>query len=85
MNEARPLMTSNASEIDDFGMPLKEITDMEFLQNAVEKLWGIIDDIDTTDDMCKENDTCFRNYTMKKQSERHQVLVSDGYKLFRPV
>ena len=77
-------MAKNASNKESYGQPLQEIDDVEWLRIAVDRLWSIIDDIDTADDMCKENDICFRNYAINKQKERHKVLVSDGYYLFKP-
>ena len=75
-------MAKNMNRDNTFGKPLKEIDDIPWLRNAVDTLWSIIDDIDTADDRFKENIIGFRKYTMKKQSERHKVLVSDGYDLF---
>lgn len=66
------------------GKPLEEIDDVEWLRWAVEKLWHLIDDIDTADDMFKENFKGFNAYTMRRQAERHKVLESDGYDLFMP-
>lgn len=43
-------------------------------------LYGIIDDISTADDMCKENTAAFRNMVMKIQAKKNQYLYSpDGY------
>jgi len=61
---------------------------MEYKKIATE-LWVLLDDIDTASDMFKpceinginsyEN---FYKYIMKKVSERHKLLKSDGYKLY---
>jgi len=40
-------------------------------------LWKIIDDIDTADDMCKENDKCYRNMVSKLQRSRWEVLSEE--------
>lgn len=43
-------------------------------------LYQILDDIDTADDMCKENVEAFRNMVMKLQAKKNQLLFSpDGY------
>lgn len=63
--------------------PLKEITDVKWLREACEYLWSIVDDIDTADDMCKEDNISFREYVMLKQRDRFCILVSDGYTLFK--
>lgn len=51
-----------------------------------EKLWCLLDDIDTASDMFKPSDErsamAFYKYAMKKQAERHKYLRSDGYNLY---
>lgn len=44
-----------------------------------EKLWAIIDDIDTYDDMAKSNDKVFRDLVYKAQKKRWQYGSTDGY------
>ena len=39
---------------------LKDITDVEWFRNAVEKLWKLLDDVDTADDMAKWDDKVYR-------------------------
>lgn len=55
-------------------------------REMAEKLWGLLDDIDTASDMFKPSDEksamAFYRYVMSKQSERHKYLKSDGYKLY---
>jgi len=47
-------------------------------------LYQSLDDIDTVDDMCKENIEAFRNMVMKLQAKKNQLLYSpDGYGLKR--
>lgn len=56
------------------------------LREIAEKLWDILDDIDSACDMFKPNDEksykAFYDYTMNKQKERHNYMRSDGYKLY---
>lgn len=61
---------------------------MEYKKIATE-LWDLLDDIDTASDMfkpCENNGIIsyenFYKYAMKKVSERHKLLKSDGYKLY---
>lgn len=55
-------------------------------REMAEKLWCLLDDIDTASDMFKPQDEksamAFYKYVMKKQEERHKYLKSDGYKLY---
>lgn len=68
----------------EFGMKLKTLTDVELLQRLVRELWDIIDDIDTTSDLAKNNDQLYRNLVHKSQKKRHDFLKTDGYELFLP-
>jgi len=69
---------------DNFGKKLKDIVDVDQLRNMVGWLWGYLDDIDTLDDMAKNNDLVFRNTVRSIQKQRFNHLVSDGYNLFLP-
>jgi len=67
------------------GCRISECDDVEFLRDAVEKLWMIIDDIDSYGDMCKSDDAFFRNRVERRQKERwtEVEIITDGYSLFR--
>jgi len=67
-----------------YGKSLTEIEDVNILRSMVDKLWTLLDHIDTLDDACKDNDKCFRNNTRKYQRQRFEILESDGYSLFHP-
>jgi len=54
---------------------------MDEKQIAVE-LYGIIDDIDTLDDMCKENDALFRHLCMQEVAKRFKYCETDGCKVY---
>lgn len=44
-----------------------------------EKLWDLLDDISTLDDICKSNDVDFRKKTYNITEKRHNVACSfDG-------
>ena len=49
-----------------------------------EKLWQIIDDIDTYSDMAKSDDKLYRSLVERKQKLRFEILTSDGYDLYLP-
>lgn len=67
------------------GAPLKQEIAPE-LEKIAEKLWDLLDDIDTASDMFKPKDLigyqAFYRYVMKKAEKRHELLFSDGYELF---
>jgi len=46
-------------------------------------LWNLLDDIDTLDDSCRDNDAEFRWLARERLKKRHDFLVSDGYVLQR--
>ena len=53
-------------------------------EHAAMKLWIILDDIDTTSDMAKGNDSAYRERVERLQKQRFEVFTSDGYDLFLP-
>jgi len=67
------------------GCRISECDDAEFLRDAVEKLWQIVDDIDTFSDIAKSDDVLYRRLVEKKQSQRWEFteIVSDGYDIYR--
>ena len=71
-----------------FGTSLADCNDIEKLRAIAEKLWSILDDIDTASDMFKPSDEDgyrrFYEYTMKKAEDRGKQLESDGYHLYLP-
>jgi hypothetical protein len=74
----------------DYGTPLHQVTGRRAstLRDGLEKLWSLLDDIDTVSDAFKPSDEQgyrkFYEYTMSKVKRRHSVLESDGYKLYLP-
>ena len=42
-------------------------------------LWDLLDNIDTLDDACKDDDAAFRNLTREQQQRRFEISTSDGY------
>lgn len=50
---------------------------------ALEKLWKIIDDIDTYGDMAKSDDKLYRSLVERKQRQRFEQtgISTDGYEL----
>ena len=56
--------------------------EIERLKSYIEKLWQIVDDIDTYGDMAKSNNAMFRSLVENKQKERWELpITTDGYKL----
>ena len=49
-----------------------------------ERLWSLLDDIDTLDDACKDHDAIFRKRVYAVQQKRHEIYKSDGYTLSKP-
>lgn len=75
-------------DLDKIGTLLEECRDVEHLRKISERLWSLLDDIDTSSDMFKPTDLDsykrFYNYVMKKCDERSKHLESDGWNLFLP-
>ena len=73
---------------DLFGSPLAEVKDADQLREMADKLWSLLDDIDTASDQIKPaNETGYRRfyeYAMKKAEARHAIITSDGYDLYLP-
>jgi hypothetical protein len=63
-------------------MKVSECEDVELLCNLVEKLWDIIDDIDTASDIAKADDEWYRRRVEFLQRKRFNHVTSDGYELF---
>lgn len=51
--------------------------------NVVAKLFKIIDDIDTASDFFKPELNNYERYVDRKCREAHDIIYTDGYKLFR--
>ena len=68
---------------DDFEEQLKaKDEEIERLKSYVDKLWQILDDIDTYGDMAKSDDGLFRSLVEKKQKKRWELpITTDGYRL----
>lgn len=50
-------------------------------ERAAKRLWNLLDDVDTAIDSTKPEPSPFREVVLRTVAERHEVLVSDGYKL----
>lgn len=53
-------------------------------KKIAEALWMLLDNIDTLDDSCRENDAAFRRLSRVQLKKRFEHLESDGYKLSLP-
>jgi hypothetical protein len=58
--------------------------DRDAWKERAEKLWQMLDHIDTQDDACREFDSAFRARARKYVKRRFEILVSDGYTLRVP-
>lgn len=64
---------------------LKEIDDLDFFRNELEKLYTLMDDIDTYSDMAKSDDKLYRALVerrIKKYTHFDGLIGSNGYELF---
>ena len=86
-------MHHNLPEADEQGLSdtnallcceIAECEDVKFLRDTVDKLWQIIDDIDTMSDIAKVDDKFYRAHVEKIQKRRWELGINcDGYQLFR--
>lgn len=63
------------------GIVDEEMT-LEKWKAMAEKMWNLLDDIDTASDMFHPPKNGFYKYTMAKAEIRFKLMGSDGYKLF---
>lgn len=47
------------------------------MMNKIQELWKLLDDIDTLDDACKDNDVEFRKKCYQIQQKRWQIYNPD--------
>ena len=55
--------------------------DVAVWKSIAEKLWALLDDVDTAGDMFKPPINGFFKYVVRKAEQRHRYLRSDGYSL----
>jgi len=70
-------MATNLQTCFDFSN-LKEVPE----DSLEAKLYQLIDDIDTATDIFKPKMDGFEKYVVNKIRESHELIVSDGYKLY---
>ncbi|MEY4387678.1 MAG: hypothetical protein RLY20_2961 [Verrucomicrobiota bacterium] len=87
-NAIPPVARESVDSTALFGTSLANCNDIEKLRAIAEKLWSLLDDIDTASDMFKPSDEAgyrrFYEYAMQKAEERGKQLESDGYHLYLP-
>lgn len=64
------------------GKPLAEVNNVDWLRQEVQRLWDLLDDIDTASDIAKGNDEWYRRRVEHLQAKRFDSVTSDGYGLF---
>lgn len=68
---------------EHYGMPVDGIRRAVTAHHeAAEALWQMLDDIDTLDDACRDDDAAFRRLVRGVQQKRHELATSDGYRLY---
>jgi hypothetical protein len=51
-------------------------------EKAARKLYNILDDIDTVDDLAKDNESLYCNLVRRHHKERFKLASTDGYDEF---
>ena len=88
-NDSTPMMPAEAAHNrvgsdGGFGKRLSEVTDVIALRQMADRLWSLLDDIDTADDIAKSNDAAYRKLVRNRAKARGLVLESDGFNLYLP-
>ncbi len=73
------VMCTNSSCLGEL---IEKPATLEEWKEKAEKLWQLLDDIDTYGDMYKPEINGYFKAVNKKAAQRHDILQSDGYKLF---
>ncbi len=56
--------------------------DVKLLQSTIRYLWSLLDNIDSADDMAKDNDKLYRAIVQREQKKRWATgITTDGYSL----
>lgn len=77
-------LLENIQRVDRIENKLLSIFEGKSWEYIATALYQILDDIDTVDDVCRENAEAFRNVVMKLQAKKNQYLYSpDGYSVTR--
>jgi hypothetical protein len=80
-NETASLQRLEA--LDDFGIPINEVTDCHVLQKLVGHLFQLLDNIDTAGDTAKSDSESYHAMVAVQQAKRFDHgLTTDGYGLF---
>ena len=62
-------------------VPLSDCSDVERLRAEVDRLWSLLDDIDTSSDSYRPPQTAWYRCVMAKVAKRHEGVRSDGENL----
>ena len=65
-------------EITEGGAVDVAMKSMEHWRNVAFDLWRVLDNIDTLDDACKDNDSEFRKHAIIQATKRHGILLLEG-------
>ena len=83
-DDSKGATVSESPSVTGLGLPLDEEKDPDKLRLMASILWQLLDDIDTASDIAKSNDIFYRKMVEAAQKRRHQIITSDGYRLFLP-
>lgn len=68
---------------EHYGMPVDGVRMIVEAHHEVsERLFGLLDDIDTLDDACRDNDAAFRKAVRAVQKRRFEFGDTDGYRVY---
>lgn len=85
IDEAKALLANPTAEPHEIEPVFKRlIAAVELERGRAERLWELLDNIDTQDDACRDNDAAFRRAARRQMKLRGAFLESDGYVLWAP-
>lgn len=59
--------------------PTEKLLELSLLRIRARRLWKMLDDIDTADDIAKDDDRLFRSFARKCQEARWDVLSGEKF------
>lgn len=68
----KPITQNRTSETDTLGEPFS-------YKDIAHKLYDLLDDCDTADDLAKDNDKMYRNLVRRANRARFKYASTDGY------
>lgn len=75
-------LSNNRLPFFEYLVPIAEYKNVDNLQMLVDRLWSLLDDIDTSSDIAKDNIAWRIQHIDNLQRKRFEYVTSDGYNLF---